>query len=281
MLASALSCDPSVRNARRSPVLLTPAFSSAATSYGWNYLPQLRADGIPTCSISVSDDGYGDLQKTAEYVVYAVRRMARMSGRKVILLGHQHGALDELWALTFWPDIARRVSDLVSLETPYNGTTSSITLCAPPGHCTPALRQITKGSRFLTALRKGRRPRGPAITSIASKDDALITPEPAASRLRGARNVVLQDVCPGRKVDHFAALADNVGYELFLDAIHHAGPADPARLAHGICSRLYMPLANSAVLQAAGAFLALFAQRNAADTSTQEPSVARYARPAR
>jgi hypothetical protein len=43
---------------------------------------QLKADRIAFCSISVPDEGYGDLQRTAKYVVFAVRRMARLSGRK-------------------------------------------------------------------------------------------------------------------------------------------------------------------------------------------------------
>ena len=215
-LAAALTCSPGFAKSKRAPVLLTPAFSSDELSYGWNYFRQLEADRIPFCSISVPDEGYGDLQRTAKFVVFAVRRMSHVSGRKVTLVGHQHGGLDELWALSFWPDVARSVSDLVTLATPLAGTTSSVALCAGDGHCTAALRQITKGSRFLAALRAAPLPRGVAITSISSKDDALITPQPAASRRRGVHHVLLQRICPGRVVDHFAALADNVAYRLFL-----------------------------------------------------------------
>ncbi len=229
-LAAALTCSPGFAKSKRAPVLLTPAFSSDELSYGWNYFRQLEADRIPFCSISVPDEGYGDLQRTAKFVVFAVRRMAHVSGRKVTLVGHQHGGLDELWALSFWPDVARSVSDLVTLETPLAGTTSSVALCAGDGHCTAALRQITKGSRFLAALRAAPLPRGVAITSISSKDDALITPQPAASRRRGVHHVLLQRICPGRVVDHFAALADNVAYRLFLDARSHRGPASASRL---------------------------------------------------
>jgi len=276
-LAASLTCGPGLRHAKRAPVLLTPAFSTADASYGWNYVPQLQRDGIPFCTISVADEGYGDLQRTAEHVVYAVRRMHALSGRKVVLLGHQHGGLDELWALTFWPDVARDVSDLVSLETPYAGTTSSSRLCTPTGHCTAALRQITRGSRFLAALRAAPRPRGVAITSISSTDDTLITPQPAASRLPGARQVVLQDVCPGRTVDHFAALADAVAYELLLDARAHPGPASTRRLAPDACATAYMPAADASLLGFTGVFLASFTARNAA-SSDREPAIRAYAR---
>ena len=276
-LAAALTCSKGFAKSNRAPVLLTPAFSSATLSYGWNYVPQLRADGIPFCSISVPDEGYGDLQKTAEHVVFAVRRMSRVTGRRVTLLGHQHGGLDELWALTFWPDVARSVSDLVTLATPHSGTTSSSGLCAPGGHCTAALRQITKGSRFLAALRAAPLPKGVAITSISSKNDALITPQPAASRRRGIHHVLLQRVCPGREVDHFAALADNVAYRLFLDARSHRGPASVTRLPSKACARRYMPEADPATLSFTGAFLTGFFARNAA-SNDREPKIAAYAR---
>ena len=276
-LAASLTCSPGFAKSFRPPVLLTPAFSSAAVSYGWNYIPQLKAAGIPFCSISVADEGYGDLQKTAEHVVYAVRRMSRVTGRRVTLLGHQHGGLDELWALTFWPDVARSVSDLVTLATPHSGTTSSTGLCGPGGHCTAALRQITKGSRFLAALRAAPLPKGVSITSISSKNDALIVPQPAASRRKGIHHVLLQRVCPGREVDHFAALADNVAYRLFLDARSHRGPASAARLPAKVCATQYMPAADPVTLSFTPAFLTGFFERNAA-SNDREPRIAAYAR---
>jgi triacylglycerol lipase len=279
-LAAGLSCSRGFAKSSKAPVLLTPAFSSAELSYGWNYIPQLTAAGIPFCSISVPDGGYGDLQKTAEYVVYGVRRMSRVTGRKVTLLGHQHGGLDELWALTFWPDVARSVSDLVTLATPHSGTTSSTGLCSAGGHCTAALRQITKGSRFLSALRAAPLPKGVAITSISSKNDALIVPQPAASRRKGIHHVLLQRVCPGREVDHFAALADNVAYRLFLDARSHRGPASAARLPARVCAAPYMPAADPATLSLTGLFLNDFFARNAA-SNDREPRIAAYARPRR
>lgn len=188
--------------------------------------------------------------------------MAAASGRKVVVFGHQHGALDELWALKFWPDVARSVSDLVSLATPYNGTSSSEGLCGSEAGCAPATWQISRGSSFLAALGRPPLPRGPSYTSINSLTDALVTPEPEASRLTGASNVAIQDICPGRQVSHFEILADAIAYRLVVDALDHPGPADPARIPRNACGERLMPDSDPVVLSLANAFLPGFLARN-------------------
>ncbi|MCZ4498448.1 MAG: lipase [Marmoricola sp.] len=240
-LAKALVCSGPLAGLTRDPVLLTPAFSTGTESYGFGYQRQLPAIGITTCTLTLPDDGYGDLQYAAEYDVAAVRKISAASGRKVVLIGHQHGALDGLWALKFWPDLRTRVSDFVALATPFNGTTSAAQLCRSTRLCPASYWQISARSTFLAAL-SGSLPPGPSYTSIASRYDELIVPQPSASRLAGARNVVLQDVCPGRPVEHFTILADNVTYLLVLDALTHPGAADPSRLPAGACTGpLYLP----------------------------------------
>ena len=43
-------------------------------------------------------------------------------------------------------------------------------------------------------------------------------------------NVLLQDVCPGRFVDHVTiGLTDRLAFELVLDALSHEGPANVER----------------------------------------------------
>ncbi|MGH8693613.1 MAG: esterase/lipase family protein [Burkholderiales bacterium] len=242
-MEQALKCSTDLTEVTRDPVLLTPAFSTDQESFGWNYLRQLPALGIPVCSLTIPDHGFGDLQNAAEYVVYAVRKMSEASGRKVILFGHQHGPLDELWALMFWPDIPVRVSSLISLATPYQGTTGAQMICALSGNCPPSVWQIATDSQFLHALNDRPLPAGPAYTSITTLYDELITPQPQASHRDGATNIVLQDICPGRLVEHFSILADNLAYALVLDAMEHPGaPANPANLPSSICAGpLFMP----------------------------------------
>ncbi len=239
----AYTCRGELTNSRRDPVLITPAFSTDEESFGWNYLRQLPALGIPVCSLSLPDGGFGDLQLAAEYVVHAVRRMHADSGRKVVLFGHQHGPLNELWALSFWPDLPARVSSFISLATPYQGTTAAQGTCGLTGFCPPAVWQIATGSAFLAALARQPLPAGPAYTSITTLYDELILPQPEASTLRGGTTIVLQDLCPRRPIEHFTILADHLSYRLVLDALDHPGqPADPARLPADICSGpLYLP----------------------------------------
>lgn len=246
-LETALRCSQALDAVGQDPVLLTPAFSTDEESFGWNYLRQLPALAIPVCSLTIPDHGFGDLQNAAEYVVQAVRRMSAESGRRVILLGHQHGPLDQLWALMFWPDIPTRVSSLISLATPYQGTSGAQRTCEAAGRCPPSVWQIRTGSQFLAVLNGRPLPVGPAYTSITTLYDELITPQPEASRREGATNLVLQEICPGRPVEHFSILADNLAYALVLDAIRHPGqPANPSRLPADICAGpLFMPGSES------------------------------------
>lgn len=205
--------------------------------------------------------------------------MTEISGRKVVLLGHQHGALDELWALKFWPDIGQKVTDLISLATPYNGTSSSAALCATGPICAPATRQIATHSGFITALGRPQLPENVDFTSIASLNDMLITPQPLASHLDGASNVEVQDVCPGRQVSHFDILADAVAYSLVIDAMTHTGPADPARIPASVCSQKLMPNADPVLATIANGFLPIFISQNAAAAVAAEPATRSYAVP--
>lgn len=282
----AFTCNGDLAGITRDAVLLTPAFSTDEESFGWNYLRQFSALGIPACSLSIPDGGFGDLQNAAEYVVNAVRRMSAESGRKVILFGHQHGPLDELWALKFWPDLPGKVSSLISLATPYNGTTAATQTCATSGMCPPSVWQIAAGSNFLAALNARPLPQGVAYTSITTLYDELITPQPEASHLEGAANIVLQDICPNRLIEHFTILADNLTYELVLDAISHPGvPANAENIPASICSGpLYMPGVDnpqSAVAALGGVvgFLSGFGSAILTGSVNAEPPLKAYAAP--
>lgn len=240
-LDSALTCTTDLHGVDRDPVLLTPAFATDQQSFGWNYLKSLPALGIPVCSLSLPDDGYADLQVSAEYVVHAARKMAADSNRKVVMMGHQHGPLDELWALKFWPDLPALVSDFISLATPYNGTDSARNGCDRSQKCPPANWQIATGSNYLNALDERPLPEGPEYTSIYTKFDELIYPQPHASTLADATNIAVQDVCPLRPVEHFTILADNVAYNIVLDALEHDGPAMRSRISKDLCFTTTMP----------------------------------------
>ncbi|CCQ15454.1 putative lipase [Rhodococcus sp. AW25M09] len=279
-LDRALTCTTDLHDATRDPVLLTPAFATDRQSFGWNYLQSLPAVGIPVCSLSFPDEGYGDLQISAQYVVHAVRTMAADSGRKVVLMGHQHGPLDELWALTFWPDLPALVSDFISLATPFNGTDSARNGCADSQQCPPANWQIATGSQFLTALAAQPLPQGPSYTSIFTRFDELIYPQPRASTLAGAANIAVQDVCPLRPVEHFTILGDNVAYNIVLDALDHDGPAVRKRISHNLCFTTSMPDVrfDSDSAPTGSSFLTQVPRHFIEDSVAAEPELAAYAR---
>ncbi|OZF30781.1 lipase [Rhodococcus sp. 14-2483-1-2] len=279
-LDEALTCTTDLHDATRDPVLLTPAFATDQQSFGWNYLQSLPAEGIPVCSLSLPDEGYGDLQIAAQYVVHAVRTMAADSGRQVVMMGHQHGPLDELWALTFWPDLPALVSDFISLATPYNGTDSARSGCDDSQECPPANWQIATGSKFLTALAARPLPAGPSYTSIFTTFDQLIYPQPHASTLAGAANIAVQDICPLRPVEHFDIIGDNVAFHLVLDALDHDGPAVRERISDNLCFSTAMPnLRYDARAAITGLkYLAQVPRHLIDDSVSAEPDLATYAR---
>ncbi|MGB7361510.1 MAG: lipase, partial [Rhodococcus sp. (in: high G+C Gram-positive bacteria)] len=279
-LESALTCTGDLHDATQDPVLLTPAFANDTQSFGWNYLQSLPAQGFPVCSLSLPGEGYDDLQIAAQYVVHAVRTMAAASGRQVVMMGHQHGPLDNLWALKFWPDLPALVSDFISLATPYNGTDSARTGCDRSQLCPPANWQIATDSAFLTALNAAPLPIGPSYTSIYTQFDQLIYPQPRASTLAGGTSIAVQDICPLRPVEHFGILGDNVVYQLVLDALTHDGAADPTRIHRSVCFTTMMPGTDPVIsAEATDIFYPLTSLiRLETDSVANEPELADYAR---
>ncbi|GGG18185.1 hypothetical protein GCM10007304_35250 [Rhodococcoides trifolii] len=279
-LRHALTCTPDLAHAKKDPVLLTPAFATDTQSFGWNYSRSLPAQGFPVCSLSIPGGGFDDLQIAAQYVVSAVRTMHEASGRKVVLMGHQHGPLDEMWALKFWPDLPALVSDFVSLATPYNGTQSARTGCDSSKKCGPANWQIATGSAFLAALNSRPLPAGPSYTSIYTMFDELIYPQPTASTIGGVgASIAVQDVCAYRPVEHFGILSDNVTYLLVMDALTHDGPADPARIPKKSCLTVAAPGLDPIGSALSGPATATSAVINTVQQAVAaEPPVAEYAR---
>jgi len=241
-LADALECSAGLASANERPVLLVHGTgSNRDENWSWGYRTVLPARGIPTCTVELPDRAWVDIQRSVEYIIYAVRRMFRRSDRQVSVIGHSQGGIHPVWALRFFPDVRPLIEDVIAMGTPYQGTEGGELLeCASTG-CPPSVWQQTTGSNLVAALNRKPPPAAPDYTSIATKFDQVSYPQPEASRLTGAREILIQDICPTRPTDHFFLAADAVAFAIVIDALEHLGPADPARVPAAVCNQVTFP----------------------------------------
>jgi triacylglycerol lipase len=247
-MASALSCPTSFSSIHE-PVLLIHGLTGTHESYwSWTYGKVLPAQGFDVCLVNLPDRARADIQVSAEYVVYAIRTMAARSQSKVDVVAFAGGSQQPRWALKWWPDTRGLVDDLVLMAGLNHGFTSARLICARS--CIPALWQLRPDSRFLAVLNAGEEtPGGVSYTSVYSRTDQFIwsadgkasDPWTASSRLDGGTTIAVQDICPGRPVEHVQVFYDAAVYAVVIDALGHQGPADPGRINRAACLQGAMP----------------------------------------
>jgi triacylglycerol lipase len=138
----------------------------------------------------------------------------------------------------WWPELRALVDDVVMIATPNHGSVFADVSCVTD--CLPALWQTRTGSRLLAALNQGDETPGAVdYTSVFSTTDPVIQPATTAP-VAGAANVAVQDVCPGRVVEHAQAVFDAAVHAVVLDALRHRGPAVAARVRRASCAQLVM-----------------------------------------
>ena len=109
--------------------------STPGPNYSWNYERAFAALHWPYCTVTLPYQTTGDIQIAGEYVVYALRTMAHVSGRQVDVLGYSQGGMLPRWALRFWPDTRPLVHDLVALDPSNHGTLDANAACQQ--QCSP------------------------------------------------------------------------------------------------------------------------------------------------
>jgi pimeloyl-ACP methyl ester carboxylesterase len=241
-LAAATSCDPTAQ-LQAAPEVVLLVHGTATTvkeSWDWSYVRALHGDGFALCTVTLPDFGLGSVTRAAEYVVAAARTAIERSGKRISIIGHSQGGQLAAWVTRFWPDVAEGVHDVVALASPFDGTQLGNQLCALK-RCAALAWQSRRGSNTVAALRQAPVPAGVDTTSIATRYDEIVYPQPAVSRLPGARDILLQNVCRNDPVEHNLILGDPLAYALAIDAITHAGPADPARIPASTCQQLLIP----------------------------------------
>jgi hypothetical protein len=177
--------------------------------------------------------------------------MHALAQRRIAILGHSQGGMSMRWALRFWPETRTMVDDIIGIA----GTNHGTTVRGPcqPGRtmCTPAAWQQMASSHFIAALNSGAETfAGISYTEIYTHSDEVVKPNssPAnssSSLHTGAgriTNVATQDLCPHDLNEHtFVGTVDAVAYALVMDALTHAGPAQPSRIDSRVCRQLYQP----------------------------------------
>ncbi|GAC1436676.1 MAG: hypothetical protein NVSMB51_08600 [Solirubrobacteraceae bacterium] len=249
-LAASLNCQGAVTNAAVPPVLLNPATGvTPDQNYSWNWERALTALGIPWCAYTAPEHTLGDIQTSGEYLVYAIRTMYAMAHRKIDILGHSQGGMSMRWALRFWPDTRDMVDDIVGWSGSNHGTTVATPGCAAFG-CPAAVWQQGAGANFVQALNSSAETfPGISYTQIYTHTDEVVQPNSgpdASAALHTGQgqitNVATQDVCPLDLYEHlYVGTVDAVAYALTIDALTHAGPANPQRIPPSVCLQPAQP----------------------------------------
>jgi pimeloyl-ACP methyl ester carboxylesterase len=241
-----LNCDAGAGAGAKTPVLLIHGTFTTSAWWTPTYARALPTAGYPVCTVDVPDFEAGDVQTSVEFVVSAIRAVAARAQRPMAVIGHSQGAFLATVALRFWPDLATDVKDFIGLAGLYeHGSALGTPVCAIA--CPASAWQLRPGSRLLQAYASRPLYRGPVYTAISTAFDEIVVPQPEAGRLSGARNIVLQDICPGRIVDHALITADAVAYALVLDALNHH---HPAHTNNAVCSQGLLPGADPVDLAA-------------------------------
>ncbi len=239
VLAKTLTCPASFKG-RHQPVLLVHATTETGKrNWGSNFGRVLPAMGYDVCTVELVDEATGDIQLSAERTVYAIRTIHQRTGQRVQVVGHSQGPLEVRWAIKYWPDIKLLVDDLIGIAAPYHGWRQTDIYCSSA--CVAALWQMRMESKFMGALNSGdETPGDVSYTSVYTLTDELVQPFSTAD-LEGGTNITVQDVCPGRVVEHIEMVFDAATYGLVVDALSHPGPADKSRFDKALCLQRTMP----------------------------------------
>lgn len=251
LLEESLRCTDFTHPDKPAVLLVHGTFTAGFEQYNWTYLPLLAERGYDVCTVTYPDRGLGDMQISAEYIVHALRRMHADTGRKVAVIGHSQGVAVPRWAIKWWASARDAVDDFVMLAGPNHGTDvvslgGVFPILTAVGLVPEVIYQFAPDSRFMTATNAGDETPGDiSYSAIYTAMDELVRPVepvPTAALEFGqdnpaVANILLQDICPGRIVDHVTiGLTDRLTFDLVIDALEHEGPANALRAGGmGLC----------------------------------------------
>jgi triacylglycerol lipase len=268
-LDAAFKCPIDPTNASATPVMFVTG--TGATGDQGYLIGQgaFEAYGHPVCYVNFPDFTTADIQISVQYLVYGLRKEFELAHRKVAAVGISQGGLLPRFALTYWPDLRKKVSDVVAAAGTQHGTNIGRGGCAASSPCPPADWQQGKGSQLLRAINSqpDETPGNVSYTTVRSLTDETVQPQGGkhpTSALDGASNILIQGVCPGRTTSHIGTAVDSVTFAAFVDAVAHAGKgkrgaARVSRFPSDVCSHPYATGLNEAqttlFLNAAGGII--------------------------
>jgi hypothetical protein len=244
-LSSALHCQGELSQADQAVLLVPGTGSDGSYLFPPGFQVELSASGVPSCYLDIPGHTLDDMQVSVQYVVFALRQMADRVPHRITIYGFSQGGVLARMALTFWPNTRHLVSDVVSASAPQHGSNTSSDFCRTFG-CPAALWQRLPTSRLLAVLNEGDETPGGSVawTTLRTLNDTTAVPADGpnpTSALQGASNLVIQDICPGRQVQHLDMAFDAIAYAALWDAMLHGGPAEASRLRGGeACDRQYV-----------------------------------------
>ena len=259
-LKAALHCEGDFRQGNLEPVLLSPGTSATPKqNFSWNYERAFTAQKRPWCDLTMPYHTLGDIQVAGEYIVYGIRTMHRMAGRRIAVLGHSQGGMSMRWALRFWPDTRSMVDDVIGMAPTNHGTTAGGSCTQGQTSCVPAAWQQAANAKFIEALNSYAETfKGISYTNVFTHTDEEVKPSDnaadASSSLHTGQgtitNVATQDICPHDVYEHnFLGTVDPVTYALVMDALSHPGPAVPSHVSSSVCTEVYQPGIDPANVQ--------------------------------
>ena len=285
-LAAAFHCPIDPAGSKKTPVMFVTG--TGATGQQGYLIGQdaFEAAGHPVCYVDFPDFTTADIQVSVEYLVFGLRKEFKLAGgRKVAVIGISQGGLLPRFALTYWPDLQRKVGDVLAAAGTQHGTTAGSFDCSAASPCIPAGWQQAKGSNLLRAINSqpDESPGDTSFTTVRSLADETVQPQDGkhpTSSLQGATNILIQDVCPGRETTHIGTALDSVTFAAFIDAMADddegkKGAAKVSRLPGDVCDHPYAPGLDEAKTDAflAGSGALVGSQSDSSPKVGAEPKV--------
>jgi hypothetical protein len=242
-LEAGYRCEGTVVSGGPQPLLFATGTSTSAEEGYILVHSAFEALGRPVCLVNFPDFTTADIQVSVQYLVYAIRREFSEAGKPIAIFGISQGGLLPRFALTYWPSLRPMVSDVLAAAGTQHGTTVTPG-CSASFPCPPAAWQQIAGSRLLKALNSQpvEAPGPTSWTTVRSLSDETVQPQSGphpTSALRGATNVLIQSICPGRTTSHIGTEVDSVTFAALVDAITHKGPAKISRFPADVCAHPY------------------------------------------